>query len=357
MKRFLSFTLFMILMFSIGGCNEAVIEETSNTDSKTQNNMSGIATIKDYYPFEENKTMKYKGIGNEYAEMETFVEFIEEDTIQIKTINAGTNFVNVVELKDGVLTEVFGEGEFYHIENMINTNRNIDNIILKEPIQVGNSWQDGEGNKVEITGIDKLIDTPLKKYEALEVTTNYKGNASKKDYYVKGVGFVASIYEDGEFEVKTLLEKIEDKGISTNIKVYYPTSEDIGSKYIMKEINFKTNNNIKATLERLLKNPKSDKLLAAIPEDASIKRINLNRDNWNLEVDLSKEFNSEMNAGSTSEIEIINSIVNTLGNYYDVERVYITVEGQPYQSGHLQLLENEYFEVNTKDIEELKINN
>lgn len=355
MKKFLSFILFIMLIFSLSGCNEAVKEEVLNQSSEEVNSSGEITTIKDYYPFVKNRKMEYKGIGNEYAEMKTFVEFIEEDLIQIKTINSGTDFVNVLEYKDGVLREVFGEGEFYHIENMLTANRNTDNIILKEPIKVGNSWEDSDGNKVEITALDEVIDTPLKKYKALEVTTTYKSDVNKKDYYVRDIGFVGSIYEDGDFKVKTLLKNIEDKGMEISINVYYPTSEDIGSKYEIKKTIFKTNDNTKMILEGLLKNPKSDKLLAPLPESASIKRINLNRDNWNLEVDLSEEFKNEMNAGSTVEIEIINSIVNTLGEFYDVERVHITVEGEPYESGHLQLLEGEYFEVDTSDIEEFRI--
>lgn len=367
MKKFLSFILFIVLVFSLSACNEGVKDEVSiSNDGKAEDKVLNVkdepvkdtidtATIKDYYPFAKNRIMEYEGTGNEYAERKTFVEFIEEDTIQIKTMNSGTDFVNVLEYKDGVLREVFGEGEFYHIENMLNVSRNMDNIILKEPLELGNTWQDKDGNKVEITGLNEDISTPSGKYKALEVTTTYKDKANKKDYYVKDIGLVGSLYKDGDFQVKTLLRNIEDSGIELPIKVYYPMSEDIGSKYVSKNIIFKTNDNIKVILEKLLKNPNSNKLLPIMPENTSINKINLNRDNWNLEVDLAEGFINEMNAGSSYEIEIINSMVNTLGSFYDVERVYITVGGSPYESGHLQLLEDQYFEVNTSDIEELKI--
>lgn len=355
MKKVLSFILFIIMMFSLSGCNEAIKEDTLNADNQEANSLGEINTIKDYYPFEKNIVKDYVGIGNEYAEMKTFVEYIDKDTIQIKRMNSGTNLVRVLEYKDGILREVFGEGEFYHIENMLNVNRNMDNIILKEPIQVDNSWEDRDGNIVEITSIDKEIDTPSGKYTSLEVTTNYNGNATKKEYYVKDIGLVASIYKDGDFEVKTLLNEIEHEGMEIPIKVYYPERNDTGSKYITKEIQFKTNDNMKTILEELLKNPESDKLLPSISENTNINKINLNRDTWTVEVDLSKEFKNDMNAGSTYELQIIDSIVNTLGEFYDVERVYITVEGSPYNSGHLELLENEYFQVNSKDVEELKV--
>jgi sporulation and spore germination protein len=353
-KKFLSFILSIVLIFSLVGCNEAAKEEVVNPENEDVNDASEIDTISDYYPFEKNRLMDYQGKGNEFAEMKSFVEFIDEDLIQIKEMNPGTNFVNVLELKDGVLREVFAEGEFYHFENMLKANRNMDNIILKEPLEVGNSWEDNEGNKVEITGVDVVIETPLKTYKALEVTTNYESGAIKREYYAKGVGFVASKYEDGEFKVDTLLKGIENKGIKTNIRAYYPIKDDAEIRYLNKTIDFRTNDNIKTVLENLFKEPQSDKLLAPISKDTSIKSIDLNRDTWVLNIDFSKELREDMNAGSSYELAVIDSIVNTLGDFYDVEKVYISVEGEPYESGHLQLLEGEYFEVDIEDIEELK---
>lgn len=351
MKKIISLILFMILIFSAFGCKQTANEEILTAGDEELNTS---LTIEDYYPFIENRVMVYEGIGNEYAEMKTFVEFIGDSTIQIKLMNPGTEFVNVLENKDGILREVFGEGEFYHIENMLKANRNQDNIILKEPIILGNTWEDRDGNKVEITGINKGITIPLGEYKALEVTTTYKESTSKKDYYVKDLGFVGTIYEDREYTISSLLKSIDNTGLELRTRVYYPEANDTGSSYVNKLINFKTNGNIKNMLEELLKNPESDRLLAPISKDTKINSIKLNRDTWTLNVDMSEGFIKDMNAGSAYEVEIINSIVNSLGEFYDVEKVYISVEGEPYESGHLKLLENEYFTVNTSEIKELK---
>lgn len=366
MKKVLFSMLFVILIISLIGCAQTVKEEViipesedikeseDMTKAEDVNDISETSTIRDYYPFEKNSLMDYEGKGNEFAEMKRFIEFIDQDSIQIKEMNPGTDFVKVLELKDGILREVFGEGEFYHFENMLDNNRNMDNIILKEPLQVGNSWEDSEGNIVEITDLNKAVETPLKSFRALEVTTNYEDYIVKRDYYVKGVGFVASIYEDGEFKVETLLRSIENKGMETTIKAYYPMSNDIAIRYSNKTIVFNTNDNIKTILEKLFKEPESDKLLPSISKNTTIKSINLNRDTWIVNVDFSKEFKEDMNAGSSYEGIIIDSIVNTLGDFYDSDKVYIAVEGEPYESGHLQLREGEFFEVNTNNAEELK---
>ena len=49
--------------------------------------------------------MSYKGIGNEYAEYETYVEYIKDNIMQVRNINPGTSLAVVYELKDGELEE------------------------------------------------------------------------------------------------------------------------------------------------------------------------------------------------------------------------------------------------------------
>ena len=61
-----------------------------------------------------------------------------------------------------------------------------------------------------------------------------------------------------------------------------------------------------------------------------------------------------MNAGSGFEYEILRSITNTLGDYYGVDKVYISIEGRPYASGHYEIGEDEFFEVDKEGIKEFK---
>lgn len=86
--------------------------------------------------------------------------------------------------------------------------------------------------------------------------------------------------------------------------------------------------------------------------NVKIKSLYLNKDNI-VYIDLTKELVSEMNAGSGYESMILQSITNTIGSYYGVDKVYITIEGNPYSSGHFVMKNGEYFKVNTKNIVEL----
>lgn len=341
MKKFLYVNLIVILMFSLSGCSQAVEKDQVSNYMEEEDTLS----IMDYYPFAEDMVMEYEGIGNEYAEQTRVVEFIEENKMQIKVTNPGTVFVNVLEYNNGELKEVFDEGEFYHIENMINANRNLDNIILKEPLVIGNSWTNKAGETVEITSLDKEINTPNGKYKALEVSTKHEDGAIEKNYYVKNIGFIANIYKDKDFEVSSLLKSIDNQGQKINVEAYYPSKDDMHTKYVNKEVVFNTNDHIVDILEDVLKNPNSNKVLGSISNDTKINEIYLDRSLWTLRVDFSEELLEDINAGSSYEFEILKSIVNTLGRFYDVDKVYITVNGNPYESGHIDLKEGEYFEV------------
>lgn len=355
MKKNLLLIITSIMIFSLVGCATTAPQDQVKVPPVESNDLSKeeVLTVLDYYPFKENTVMDYQGIGNEFAEQKTFIEFVEGNRAQMKIVNPGTTFVRVLEYKDGALKEVFSEGEFYHIENMLNSTSNSEEIILQEPLKLGNAWEDSEGHNVEITSVSQSIETPSGTYEALEITKKLDEGSTEKRYYAKDIGHVATIYVDGEFEVKTLLEEIDDE-YETQVITYYPTSEDVGTKYVKQNIEFNTNDDIEEVLEGIMKNPPSDKLIAPISKDTKINKLHLNRDSWTLEADFSKELLTEMNAGSSFETEILKSITNTLGIFYDVDKVYITVEGKPYASGHYGLSEGEYFEVDSEGINELE---
>ncbi len=61
-----------------------------------------------------------------------------------------------------------------------------------------------------------------------------------------------------------------------------------------------------------------------------------------------------MNAGAYYESMILQSITNTLGMYYGIEKIYITVDGNPYESGHIQKNEGEPFTINFENVKPIE---
>lgn len=69
-------------------------------------------------------------------------------------------------------------------------------------------------------------------------------------------------------------------------------------------------------------------------------------ENDTLRVDFGDNFINTMNLGSTSELMLLKSLVNSLGYNFGVSKVYITINGENYSSGHICKGEKETFSVN-----------
>lgn len=365
MKKIINIFLILILVTTlVTGCTNTNGQDDIQKDQekveenkKAEEEIEVSTSISDYFPFKENTLYSYKGEGNEYAEMKTYFEYISDDRAQLKTMNPGTNMVTILEYKDGELREIYSEGEVYHTENLLDTVEKEESyeVVLKEPLKVGSTWGLKNGNKRTITGYNVEIETPYKKLKALEVTTELGNNIKQLDYYAQGIGLVASIYKDGDYEVKTLLQDLkEDYGLNQSVRFYYPTLTDLNIAYTDIDVQIRTNDKLEELIERTFKNPPSQKVISPISQNTKINSIVLNKDEGIVRIDFSKELIQEMNAGSSQETQFLNSIVNTLGSYYGVNKVYISTEGNPYSSGHYEIRENEYFTTDETDIIELK---
>jgi|LFRM01.1.fsa_nt_gb hypothetical protein len=352
MKRILLLIMVSILTLSIIGCSQTI--ENSQDKEYIENSLN----IRDYYPFIENTQYQYEGIGNEFAEQVVFCEYIEGSKAQVKIINPGTTIVKVLEHSEDSIMEIYYEAEFPHIENMISNSTERKDILLKEPLELGNSWSDPDGHKKTITGIDTAIETPYEKLKTIEVTTELGEGSTYKRYYAKDIGLVATIYEDETGQVKTLLKSIKKMPLETEITIYYPIYDEKINDTLVVSVNnkilFKTNEKIEKTIEKLLKDPPSERLFPVISEGTIINTIVLDRDKWVLKVDFSNELTSEINMGSSQEQEMLKCIVNTLGTFYHTEQVYISIQGKPYESGHFGLKGGESFTVDLDGVEEFK---
>lgn len=311
-------------------------------------------SIGDYYPFLENTVLEYEGTGNEYAELTMMLEYVDGRRGQFRTINPGTETIRIIEVNDEEVRETYQEGEFYHTENMLNSRQSKNNILLKGPLTVGNSWDLEDGYVRELTSLESSIDTPYGLLEAIEVTTYYEEGRYQKNYYSRGIGLVGILYYDGDAEITTLLREIKTGPYQKSIKLYHPHEgeDEIVLKYKDYSFGFNTNDNMADVFCRLFREPVEDGLVPLISEDTRINSIVLDRGSWTLRADFSRELVPGWNAGSTLESKLILGIVNTLGEFYDTDRVYLSIDGVPFESGHYQLVEGEDFKVETEGIEE-----
>ena len=331
------------------------ITKGSPGNSQTKDDPKEAVTnikIGDYYPFEKNTKYMYAGEGNEYATYSVQVDYITENRQQIRVDNGGTESVKVLENKDGELRVIYARGESYYRENFTSRVNNKPEVLLKEPFTKGNSWKLIDGSTRTITNVKASIDTALDTYECIEVTTENK-ESIVKDYYAANIGLVKTLFTSNGMEVSSSLSNIEENvPFLQTVKIYYPNVMD-GINYITsKKISFDTNDVTREVFEKIFKEAPSESLGTLISPNTKIKSLYLNEDNM-VYVDFSKGFIQEMNVGAGYESQILQCITNTLGDYYLVKKVYITVEGEPYSSGHILMKKGEPFIVDYKNTKEL----
>lgn len=366
-------TLCVMLLSACGANNQAGRNATSTgtAESSTGNNATTGSTstsetpstlaaqeakVSDFFPFESNVHMKYKGTGNEYAQYETYVDYIRGNSMQVRENNGGTEAVIVYAVKDGALVSTYKRAETYYKYDYTSMSDG-DDILLKEPIAVGTSWTAKDGSARSITAVDRVVETPAGKFTAIEVTTK-RSNSTDKSYYAKGTGLVKIEYlsGDGSAAVTSELEKVE-KGVPFKqvVRFYYPQFLKDRIVYMEREIEIKTNEDMRYKFQKELKIiPASGGLTKTFTKNTKILGYSLDDKKDTVTVDLSSDFVREMNAGAGLEGMLLNSVTNTFGDYYMKSKVIITLDGKPYESGHVMMKPGEAFKVKKEGIIQFK---
>lgn len=345
----------IVFLVGCGNKNLPINSGNSNTETGSGTEVTdknANYSIDDFYPFKENVSYVYEGKGMEYASFTINVDYIKDNRIQIRKNNGGTETVSVIEKKDGELLTILSKNECYYRENFLSKIENQSNILIKEPIVKGTSWILPDGRKRSISNVDMEVITNAGNFKAIEVTT-VESNGTTVDYYGINVGLIKTIYKTGDTEVSSSLSKIEkDSPLVQNVRFYYPDIDKDKLYYTNKNLSFKTNDITKIFFENEFKKSPNENLGKLLGPNVKINSLYLN-DDGSVYMDFSENFVEEMNAGSGYENMILQSITNTIGNYYGVDRVYITIAGNPYSSGHILKEKGEYFKVNISNSVEL----
>lgn len=336
-------------------------ESSSESEASSQSASSEVSsetekeqTIETYFPFQENVQFSYLGEGNEFASFDRYAQYIEGNRVQLVTQNPGSTNIRVLEYVDGKLSQVFFRPETYFRENMLEkTDDEAGEILLMEPLEVGTSWDNPDDSTTEITAVDVDVETPLGVFPALEVTKTGKDSVSKS-YYAKDMGLIKEEYTDnnGSYVVTSTLEtRNEESPEVVTIKAYYPDANAMGLETSDVNVSFFTNDVTRKTMTDLLKQVPGVEYGKLISDNTSINSLYLNEDG-RVYVDFSKELVEEMNAGSSGESLLLQGIVNTIGGYYGVQEVVLTVENKPYESGHYSMKPDESFKVDMEKVQE-----
>lgn len=341
--------LFLPLLLLLSACATGVTPTAQPTEAPP--------SLSDYFPFRENVRMRYSGEGNEYAEFTTYTEYAENGAYQIRSSNPGTHSVAVFVMEDAAVKLVFFRGETYY-RYKYTALREMDETVLREPIEEGNSWTLDDGAVRTITDVNADVEVPFGSFKALEVTTE-RDEDTVKEYYVAGIGLVKSVFipaEDASNAVISRLETVEeDSPFVQTVRTYYPDFNNDRLVYVETDLQLYTGDDVRDFFQEQFRTvPQGSGLSPLMSENASILGIFMDDGAGIATVNFSKEFVSEMNAGSSLEAMLLSSVANTVGQYLQTEKVAITLEGEPYASGHIVIDRGEYWTADWEGIGEYK---
>ncbi|ETA79601.1 GerMN domain-containing protein [Youngiibacter fragilis] len=300
-------------------------------------------SVKDYFPFEGDVEYIFEGMGNEYATFTRTVDYIDGDRIQIRDNNGGTEIVKVIKADENEISIVFSRAETYFRESFLKKDSGKPEILLKAPIEKGTTWTLPDGRVSTITGVDVSVKVPYGEYKAVEVTID-GATGDTINYYAKGIGLVKTVFNPGTDEVSSSLKTVTKNKPYSRLMTFYVTNVDAKLLRVNKEVTFKTNSITRIILQDVYKAVGTEKNSNILSANTRINSLYLNDDGM-VYIDLSKEFVTEMNAGSEFEAMILQSVANTFGDFYGETRVMLTVDDKTYESGHILLDDNEYLKV------------
>ncbi len=333
-----------LVLLSIFAISIKVYKEYKNKNDKETipsmkiEEMPNYGKSRDYINRAENTELVFRNEKNGTIE-KRFNMFVENNKIQ-QVILTDENIIkgqSKITIEDGKVTKGIIESSKDKYKNRLNIDLE-EEIILKDPITLGNKWK----NK-EITGVDLLLNTPLGEFKAIEVTKTMD-NVVEKSYYTKDIGLIKKIKETNS-SVKSVTDKEEILVITQyneNKKMlvefdsyYYEVVEDVTG--VKKEvIKLSTNGDIVKELEKEMNKIKVDgeeiEFLTVGTSGCKINSIEVDEDENYLHMDIDNFL--PFKYGNGGEYMAVQVLVNTMIKFYDVEYITITSNGNEINSGH-----------------------
>lgn len=307
-----------------------------------------VLTVADFFPFTPNVHMSYVGSGNEYAGFESYVDYINNGAIQLRTNNTGTESVNVYKIDSGALKKVFMQGETYYMYDYTAMNTMSD-VLIMDPIAVGTTWTLASGDQRAITSTNATVTVPYGTFTALEVTTTY-ADSIMKEYYVEDLGLVKREFtanSDPTNPITSELQAVTNGPYTLNMRFYYPDFNNDQIVYVDQSIQYNTNDTMTSVLENEFKNvPSGSGLTPLMSAATAINSLTFDTSTYVVTVDFSEEFITQMNAGTSLEGMILESVGDTLGSYFQTNQVQILIDGGAYMSGHFGFNLGDYLPYN-----------
>lgn len=285
--------------------NEIAYDETMSFDD-----------IVDFIPIQPNQINQY--IEND-QEFFRYMEFVDGNLkmMQVRE-QTPTAISNHYYAWDAQQISDLGVGEGTNIPSnqLSNLSTERSNIILKAPIQKGNSWEMSSEEIASITNLYETVNINGSTYQDVVEVAYQDGQQIK--YFAKGLGIVAEINPDDSLVLSSISQ---NSYFQVQIPIKAP--QQVDNKLVLVDdvapIKFQTNEESANIYTKLFQT------LGWITPDISVNKIN--KETYYINVDFTPGIVAAMNQNEVTERGIIPAIVTTMIEHYGVEAVQLTVNG------------------------------
>lgn len=295
--------------------------------------------LETYFPVFKDTVWYYKG-DIYLQDTRLWVDFIRDKAFQMHFKDGQTEWIKIYIEEEDAIYEVATIEDVIHKQDYTNV-RQYKNVVLKLPIEKGATWVQSDGVAKTIANTNVKIKTPLGHFNAIEVVT--KGpDFTMTEYYSEKLGCIKKVYSDGKKEeCKELINYESNKAVKHNITLYLGNKETGKLEAVQQEITIRTNEEPKHFLTDLLSKSIEENYIIPLLTGTMIEAIYIDKDENRLIVDMNAAYGFIDYETGTEKLAVM-SLVNTIGYYYGVGEVVLTVEGSSSQATYiLQDLESQ----------------
>jgi hypothetical protein len=345
-KRLIKLTAAILCVALISGCGSGRRNAAPEPDPAATADPVTVCEIAEYFPLLEGALYKYTGIGDDELNQEMFTLFANDTGAQILTSTPSYEVTDVFRIEDGALKVIYNDLNYFY-DNLLGTKDVRHMTILQEPFELGRAWGfNPDGAIAEITSLNAPVSTPYGEFEALEVTIRHHDDYIQRDYYARGVGLIQISYVIyGVDKTMKLTEITRDASKTVEVDICKVNVTLDRLEWERRPFTLSGNMDMAEYWNALLKAPLPIDYQPLLPGDSRILSLSVYWNEVLLTVDLSEDYVRSVGAGAGIESAALQALANTLGNFYNVTRVEILLDGSGYESGHILMDEGEYWDV------------
>lgn len=162
----------------------------------------------DYFPYQPGMVATFQGTGNEFASYVINVLRREENLVEWRLNNGGTQMAEVFHVQPAKVTQIYAEAEAYDEDSRLAAKPNREMVLLQNPVAAGTTWT-SEGVTYRILSTTETVAAAGQNLQCVVAVQATHENSTVTRYYHKQYGMVLSVFRSGDTVVESRLASVK----------------------------------------------------------------------------------------------------------------------------------------------------